>query len=187
MQAMIQIRQKPALLGIEAGLGEYSMRQPRASLSISTTPGQFDIQHTDPRLTVDQSKAWAAYNGGPPLEMNQRIYSGIREIFLQGIAHRVEQGNRIAAIHQPGNTIAEVFGRDTGIPALPEFRGPASVDNVDIRFDITPIQIEYREGTTDIQAQANPPEVEYHRGKLNIYMRQYQSVEIIPPELDTQI
>lgn len=187
MLPILQFRQKPALIGIEAGLGDYSIRQPRASLSISTKPGEFDMQHTDPQLTIDQSQAWAAYTGGSPLEMNQRIYSGVREIFLQGIANRVQQGNRVAAIHQPGNSIAEVYGTDTEAHILPEFRGPASIDNVDIHFSITPIRIDYKDRTTDIIAQVNPPEVEYRRGKLNIYMRQYQSIEFLPPELDAQI
>lgn len=187
MQPMIQIRQSPALIGIEAGLGEYSIRQPRADMTITTERSELDIQHDNPRVTIDQSKAWAAYTGGSVIEMNNRIYSGVREIFLRGIANRVEQGNRVASIHQPGSTIADVYGTDTEAGVLPEFRGPASFDNVDVDVQVSPLQVSYREGKTDIQARVNPPEISYQRGKLNIYMRQYPSIEIIPPALDAMI
>ncbi|KHF35034.1 hypothetical protein CM49_02621 [Paenibacillus sp. P1XP2] len=81
MQPMIQIRQSPALIGMESGLGEYSIRQPRADLTIATERSELGIQHENPRVTIDQSKAWAAYTGGSVIEMNNRIYSGVREIF----------------------------------------------------------------------------------------------------------
>lgn len=65
-------------------------------------------------MSVDQSKALAAYNGGSLIEVNRRIYSGIEQIYLQGIARRVEQGNRMAEFFKPGNSIAELYG-GTGI------------------------------------------------------------------------
>lgn len=96
LQPILQIRQTPALLGIDADPGTYSITQPKAEFSVTTTPGELTVQSTRPELTIDQSRAWEAYNGGKMLDMNKRIYSGIQQLYLQGIAKKVEQGNRMA-------------------------------------------------------------------------------------------
>lgn len=143
IQPVVQIRQSPAVMNIDADPGTFSIRQPKADLSITTTPGELTVHSTRPELTVDQSKAWAAYNGGKMLEMNKRIYSGIEQLYLQGIARRVEQGNRMAEFFKPGNTISEVYGTDTLPNSFPEMRGPASYDNVDIHIQTQAPQLSY--------------------------------------------
>ncbi|MEC0241416.1 DUF6470 family protein [Paenibacillus dokdonensis] len=186
MQPILQIRQTPALIGIDADLGQYSIRQPKADVSMTTTPSELEIHQYQPELHVDQTMARSAFTGGNFIDMNARIYSGIQDLYLQGIARRVEEGNRAAAIHIPGNTIADIYGEDWQPVPFPEFRTPASMDNVDIRIDTRPPDIQFRKATTDMQVEVRRPEIEYTRGKLDIYMKQYASVQYIPPELDTR-
>lgn len=181
---MLQIRQTYGMIGIDADLGQFSIRQPKAELHINTEPGQLEIHQYRPVVHVDQSRAFAAYNGGNFLEMNQRIYSGIQQIYLQALATRVEEGNRAAAIHIPGNTIANIYGEDWQPIPFPEIRGEASMDNVDIRIDTTPPDIQVSQTYVDVQTEVHKPEISYTRGKLDIYMQQYPSVKFIPPELD---
>lgn len=96
LQPILQIRQTPALIGIDADPGTFSITQPKAEVNITTIPGELSIQSSRPELTIDQSRARAAYNGGSVLDMNKRIYSGIQQLYLQGLARKVEQGNRMA-------------------------------------------------------------------------------------------
>ncbi|WP_068620591.1 DUF6470 family protein [Paenibacillus tuaregi] len=184
VQPILQIRQTPAILNFDADPGRFSIRQPQAEVSMSTTPSELEIHQYQPKLSIDSSAAQSAFTGGNFLEMNKRIYSGIQNIFLQNIAHRVEQGNRAAAIYEPGNTIANIYGEDwQGVP-FPEFRGPASMDNVDIHFEVTPPEIRFSKAHTNIQVEVRKPEIQYTRGKLDMYMKQYASVQYIPPEVD---
>lgn len=187
IQPILQIRQTPGLISIDADPGTYSIKQPKAEINMHTSPARWNIQQYMPELKVDQSRAFSAYHGGHMLEMNQRIYSGIEQLYLQGIAKRVEQGNRMAEFFKAGNTIAEIYGTDTEPRSFPEFRGPASYDNVDIQFNHRPPTIEYQPAEVDIQVKVRRPEIEYTRGNLDIYMRQYPSVQYFPPELDTRI
>lgn len=187
LQPILQIRQTPAMLGIDADPGTFSITQPKAEISVTTTPCELTVQSTRPELTIDQSRAWEAYNGGKMLDMNKRIYSGIQQLYLQGIARKVEQGNRMAQFFKPGNTIAEVYGSDTEPQSFPETRGPASYANVEIHFETRAPQIEFRASKVDIRVDRRNPEIEYTRGKLNIYMQQYASVQFIPPELNVQL
>ncbi|KUP23869.1 DUF6470 family protein [Paenibacillus sp. DMB5] len=187
MQGILQIRQTPAVIGIDADPGHYSISQPKAEVNITTTPGKLSVESTRPVLLIDQKQARAAYNGGTVLEMNGRIYSGIKQLYLQAIARRVEQGNRMSEFFKPGNSIGEVYGFDTEPNSFPNPCGPASYDNVKIRFESQAPKISYRAATVDIQATRHDPEIEYTRGKLDIYMQQYNSVEFIPPEINMQI
>lgn len=187
LQPILQIRQTPAVIGIDADPGTYSITQPKAEVNVRTTPGELSVQSTRPELHVDQSRAWEAYNGGKMLDMNKRIYSGIQQLYLQGIAQKVEQGNRMAQFFKPGNTIAEVYGSDTEPNSFPEIRGPASYDNVDIHIETRAPQIDFRAAKVEIQVERHNPEIEYTRGKLNIYMQQYASIQFIPPEVNVQL
>lgn len=186
MQPILQIRQTPALIRIDADPGQYSITQPKAEVKITTTPGELHVNSSRPELNLDQKKAHAAYNGGTVLEMNERIYSGIKQLYLQGIARRVEQGTRMAEFFKPGNTIAEVYGMDTEPNSFPEPCGPASYDNVDIHFVVRAPEIDFRAARVDVEVVRHKPEIEYTRGKLDIYMQQYASVQYIPPEVNMQ-
>ncbi|WP_238651128.1 DUF6470 family protein [Paenibacillus piscarius] len=187
MQPILQIRQTPARIGIDADMGSFSITQPKAEVRITTTPGELTVQSTPPELTIDQTRARAAYNGGSVLDMNRRIYSGIQQLYLQAIARRVEQGTRMAEFFKPGNSIAEIVGTDTESNSFPEPCGPASYDNVDLQYTATPPEINFRPATVDVEIERHRPETEYTRGKLDIYMQQYASIQFIPPELNVQM
>lgn len=185
--SILQIRQQQGLLGIDADLGQYSIRQPKADLQIESNPATIRIDQHQPELSIDQSRAHAAITGGPQLEMTRRLYSSVKQIYLEGIAKRVEQGNRMTEFFKPGNTIAEVYGKEQALPNLGEYRGEASIDNVDIHFYIRPMDIEIEKGSVDIGVRVNKPEIEYQRGKLQIYMMRYPSIQFIPPEVDQTV
>lgn len=187
LQPILQIRQTPAVLGIDADPGSFSIRQHKPNMKITTTPGELHVQSFRPELSIDQTRARAAYNGGSVLDMNKRIYSGIQQLYLQNLAQKVENGNRMAEFFKSGNTIAEVYGLDTEPRSFPEPCGPASYDNVDIHFETRAPQIEFTPAQADIAVENNRPEIEYTRGKLDLYMQRYASVQFIPPELNVQM
>jgi hypothetical protein len=187
MQPILQIRQTSALIGMNSSPGNLSISQPRADLQITTMPGEWEMHQSPPEVNIDQSRARAAYTGGTLPEINQRIYSGIEQIWLQGIARRMEQGDRVAHFQRPGNSIAEVYGVDWQAIPFPEIRGAASIDNVDIHIEAVPLQMAYHKGYVDIQVEVHRPEIEYNRGNLDIYLRQRNSISFIPPEIDIQM
>ncbi|MDQ0192185.1 DUF6470 family protein [Paenibacillus wynnii] len=187
MQPIVQIRQTSALIGLDTTAGSFSITQPKAEQQITTTQGEWSIHQTAPELTIDQSQARAAYTGGTYREMSQRIYSGIEQLWLEGIAKRMEQGERMANFHKPGNSIAEVYGEDWRPVSYPEIRGEASYDNVDIHIETFPVSMEYQPAEVSVQIEARRPEINYTPATLDIYLRQKSSLSIIPPEIDIQI
>ncbi|WP_339179832.1 DUF6470 family protein [Paenibacillus sp. FSL R5-0701] len=181
---VVQIRTTPSLLSIDADPGQYSIRQPKAEVKLNTRPSKLTVESHPIRLNVDQSKAFSAYTGGNMIDMNARIYSGIEQQFLQNMANRVQQGNQLAAIHKPGNTIANIIGTDWQPQPFPETRTPASFDNVDIRIETRPPDIRFQAAVSEMNVTVNRPEIEYQRGKLDIYVKQYASIQYTPPTVD---
>jgi hypothetical protein len=183
----IQIRQTPALLGIDADLGTQDIKQPRATFEVTTERPKQEIRQPRGELQIDQSKAWDALGKGPFLETMNRIYSESRNVALQGIARIVDNGNRLAQIHLNTNPIADIAEQLSFERFEFDTLGPASFDNVDITYTAKKAEINVTDGLVNLNTHPNRPEYEYQRGKLDIYMRQYNSVEITPPQIDLKL
>ena len=181
---IVQIRTTPSLLSIDANPGQFSIRQPKADVQLNTRPAKLSIESHPIRLNVDQSEAFSAYTGGNMIDMNARIYSGIQQMFLQNLGERVQQGNDLAAIHKPGNTIANIIGGDWQARPFPETRTPASSGNVKTRVYTEPPDISFTPAVSEMNVTVNKPEIEYQRGKLDIYVKQYASIQYTPPAID---
>jgi len=183
----IQIRQEYAKLGIDADLGVQDIKQPTATFELTTERPKLDIHSEKGVLYIDSSKAWDALGHGPFLETMNKIYSRAHEVVMQGIAKIVEDGNRMAAIQNGGNAIAEI-AKEKGAEFFEfEFMGDASSGNVSMHYVPGKLDIQVKEGKVNIETHPNRPEINYTRGKLDIYMLQYPKVEIIPPQMDIKL
>jgi len=184
----IQIRQYPAKLGIDADLGQYSIRQPKAKFEIRTEPPKVEIRQPQGELKIDQSKAWDALGLGGIMEAMNRIASQARNVALQGIARIVENGNKLAQIHlEHVNPIADIAEQLRFEHFEFDYYGPASYDNVDVFYTARKPEFRPIEGKVQIHTHPNKPEIDYMRGKLDIYMIQYPKVEITPPRIDVKL
>jgi hypothetical protein len=182
----IQIQQQYAKLGLDADLGQYSMRQPKATIEMETVLPRVEIEQRQGTLNIDQSRAWHALGVGGSLQMMDSIYSLARNVALEGIGRIAERGDRLAAIHTGANAIADIGQEEAFRFHEFNYMGPASVDNVDIRYEPGELVINAQQGRIDIRVTPNRPEVEYTRGKLDIYVEQYAKVTITPPHIDIQ-
>lgn len=181
---IVQIQTTPSLLSMDADPGSFSIRQPKAEVQLNTRPAKLTVESHPIQLNVDQRDAFSAYHGGNMFDMNKRIYSGIQQSFLENIAERVQQGNQLAAIHKSGNTIANIVGFNWQTKPFPETRTPASYDNVDIRVETRSPDINFQPAVSEMNVIVNKPEIAYQRGKLDIYVKQYASVQYTPPAID---
>jgi hypothetical protein len=183
----LQYRQEHASFRIDADLGQYDIKQPRPTQEIEQVPAKLDIKQPKGEMDIDQSKAWDALGRANNLEVMLRIYSQAKDIALQGIGRRVDEGNRMAQIANPANPFVE-FARNIRV-SFPEmkFEGEASYDNVDIHYQMGEPDIQVQEGGAEITARVNPPEIQYQRGKFDFQMLSYAKIEFTPPQIDTRL
>lgn len=180
----IQIQQQPAQISLESPRGRQQLEQPRPDVQMQQIRPELQMERVGSRLEIDQERAWDALALGKNLATMTKIYSMASEMALRGLARVVENGNRMAAIHLPGSPFAEqALDWKRTFPEF-DFRGPASVDNVDLYFDPGEVRINAIPGRVELEVGINRPEHMYEPSKVNIYMQQYGKVEIIPPQLD---
>ncbi|WMT40665.1 DUF6470 family protein [Paenibacillus sp. D2_2] len=187
MIPQIQITTQPSLLEMESSRAQILIKQPRGEMEIESPRADMRIVQPRPEMEIDQHEAWRAYNGGTALEMNRQIYSELPQLFLEGLAKRVEQGNQLAAIHLPGNTIAEIYGGDWQRNPFVEYRAPASYDNVNIHVEPHRPEINVTPMKPDIRGQQHNPEIDVQHGYLNIVVKQYASIQFTQPNIDVQM
>lgn len=182
----IQIRQQYAQIGMDSERASQEIRQPGATMEITTERPRLEMHSGGGKLYIDQTRAWDALAIGSNLRVMDRIYSMAKNMALQTIGRIVEDGNRMAAIHLDSNVIPEL-ARERSIQLFElDFAGPASVDNVDIHYIPEETDMEAVRGEVRIHIRANQPEIRSVPGKLDIYMVQYNKVEIIPPRIDAR-
>ena len=181
----IQIRQQPAKLGIEQQRAQLNLRQQRATVDMRTEAPQLRMTQPNGQLSIDQSRAWHALGIGGHLDMLRSIYSAARGIANESIARIAREGDQMMAIHNGRNAVADIAASRRFVTYSEfQFPGPASFDNVDISYTARKPDIELIRGRVDYRATPNSPQMDFRRGDINIYMVQYGSVEIIPPQID---
>jgi hypothetical protein len=183
----IRIEQQSALLGLTTHAGNMEIRQPQASMEMRTTPLKIEIQSPQGELRIDQSRAWDALGIGSRTTFLNRIYSESKQIVLQGIARIVENGNRMAAIHNGSDAIADIAAEQAFASGGINYLGEASYDNVDIEYTPHKPIFQVDPGSVQIRITPNKPEIQYHPGKVDVYMARYPSLKFIPPQLDVKI
>lgn len=184
----IQIHQQPALIGIQVRPAVQRIEQPQATIDMRQIPAKLSIEQPMGVLEVNQDRAWDGLGLANNLEVSSRIYSQAKDIALQGVARRMQEGRQLGDIaHVKSNPISNLAKnwRKPG-PELP-VAGPASIDNVDVFFTPGKVKIEVEQGGVDLRVTPNRPVHDYTPGKAEIYMRQYASVQITPPSIDTTL
>jgi len=183
----IQIRQQYAKIGIDADHAVVEQRQPKPTYEMKYVKPELRIEQPLGDLSIDQTKAWGAYGRDGALASSNRIYDQLQGVYLQNLARKVEQGNRLADIPSATSAIAE--NAKELFLTFPElnYHGAASYDNVDIRYSPRKPVIEATDGRVEVNVRVNPPELTFHRGKLDIYMMKHASVEITPPLIDVRL
>jgi hypothetical protein len=183
---IIQIHQQYTQLGIETTPRVQDIEQPEATLDLKQISAKLDITQGQSKLHIDQSDAWDALLLGGIFKTSSRIYSEFKQVALQGIARRMEDGHRIIDSlpnHQNGIAAvakAHMFDRPYPIEAA----GPASSLNVHINFEVIPADIRVEQGGVINNSHVNKPESNFIPSKVNTYVQQRNSIEITAPQMD---
>lgn len=168
-----------AQIGMETTRGHQQIRQPKADFSIEQPAAEMSIRSPKGRLTIDQTRAFEEANL-MSTRRNIEIYG--RESIQRaktGTARRAQQGTQLMKIENQSNPLidqAKINGfnqqKEVSLKYMPS---PMSVN---IKYTPQPVQIDAQQRDPVIQAIRRYPEHTYVRGDLDIYMRQYNYLEI---------
>ncbi|WP_442596334.1 DUF6470 family protein [Neobacillus sp. D3-1R] len=168
--AKIKMNTQQPIQEIEQPKAELDIQQPAADLEINRTPSKLTINQTKAREDIDLKSIFKRMD-----EAAQLGYEG----WLEGIARRSQEGDELMKIENGGNIIAEQAARNAYSPML-EFNigWLPHQGSVEIGYDPGKVEINVTPNKPIIKSRINKPNIQYTPGKVNISLKQYNSLKI---------
>jgi hypothetical protein len=175
----IRIQSQPALTEIKTLRGTFSIEQSPAKLDIQQPQAELNIKRIPSKLTIDQTKAREDVDLKSIFKRTEEFAHLGYQDWLEGIARRRQDGDELMRIENGGNPIAEQAKRN-GMKPPKEF-------NIGWIPSYGSVKIDYEPGKVDIQVETkkpiinskeNKPIISYSPAKVNISLKQYQSLKI---------
>ncbi|MED3624010.1 DUF6470 family protein [Neobacillus thermocopriae] len=175
----LQINQVPARIGIRTIPPVQEIQQKPADLSIKQTKATMTIDRKPSRLEIDQEQAWNELNVKRLSVLSKDMTEYSRQVGLEAIAQIAQEGDQLAAIEKNNNAIVDI-AIEKGLPLPADFNIAfiPSHGSVKINYIPTELHIHWKLGGAEINAVQNKPIHHYTPGKVEIYLRQKQNLDI---------
>jgi len=183
----IQIRQQYAKIGIETTSAKVEIQQPKADIKIEQEHVFVEMSSTPLKIEIDQTDAWSALGKRPSLEFTKAVSNDVNRIVLEATARIAQEGDRLADIHIKENPIPDIAFINSTKPLEINYEGMPANNNVHYNVILGELDIKVNEGKVNIDVKPNMPIIDYTPGNVDIYLQQKNSIEIIPPQIDTKI
>lgn len=179
MSMKIQIKTTPALIGQDSQKSSLSIRQRKAEQSISAPLPRVNIESTLPKIKIDQSQCFSESGLKSCAELTADNASyGVQKMY-ESIARIADQGTQLSNIHESDDKIVsqayynayDQFSTDYNMVTMPRSRPQITLVEGATKVNVTG-------GTVRHDAKANAPEITYNAGKLDLYLRQKNSIQI---------
>ncbi|NLD49166.1 MAG: hypothetical protein GX660_18555 [Clostridiaceae bacterium] len=189
----LTISQTYAKIGIETTPARLDMSTRLAKLELKQKPAKVNIETELPKVLIDQHEAFESTGLKNALEITREAAQRGMESALQYTGKVAEDGDTLAAIENGYDAIASIAERDLiqvyewNIDFIPK-TGP--------KFEVTgSINIEaernWEEANNSVETKFIPHslKVDYTPGQVEIFLRQYASVNISyqDSKLDTKV
>ena len=175
----IRLESQPALISLQTKNAIQNIEQPKAELDIQQPPAEMTIERMPSQLTIDQTAAREAID---LKTIRRRIeehadngYQGV----LDGIARRKQEGDDLMRIEDGGNPMpihakqnSERPEKHFNIGFIPP------LFSVKINYEPTKLDIYWQTNQVINNSKANKPTLEYEAGKVDVDLRQRESLSI---------
>ncbi|GEB31387.1 DUF6470 family protein [Brevibacillus parabrevis] len=180
-----------AKLGLSINKPVINIKQPMAEMNLRQKAATLNIEQARTELRIDSSQARANIGLMTPMQFSDSNTSYGRQQWLQAIAEKVQEGDRLMKIYSRENAIANI-GREKGQRVLEGGYNPPvpSLDEgVDVSIEVKPAIINVIRNGMSMDPVLRPPEFTYTPGKVEPYMIEYNSlkIDVIGSQLDRKM
>jgi hypothetical protein len=176
----IQIHQQFAQIGINISPSQMNVERRDPHVQTEYIPPEMEISYQPPQLETDWRRVWDEIGLKHALDVSREYRDRAKQKALASIAQMAQLGDRLGNIASgEKNALARFYFEkfstnqrvETTLVAIPS-QGP------DIRFDITPPDIQIQEGGAVVNPVDASPLIQYKISQLDIYLRQKPHVDI---------
>lgn len=157
---------------MHSDIGAVNIRRPMPRVEIESTPAEVSIQSHKPQVSVDRTDYRDAVGARRIVELGNLIHQAAAQATFEAIGQIAAEGDQLARIEYPGNTIAAVAQQEMPMDEVdldlrmvppPRFTvTPGGVEvgvtpgEVNIHFPNTPIQFDVRKATVTADMEVPP-------------------------------
>lgn len=178
----LEIRRTDAVFAVETTPARLEMQSERARLEFRQKHAKVNIHTELPKIRIDQYQCFAEAGLKNNYDLLQEIVQRAKQYALEYVGKVAADGDMLAAIEKGGNPIAAIAERDAypehefGLDTIPKSRPKISVTG-DLRIEP---ERNWEGANNGVEGRFIPGSlnVNYYPGKVNIYMKQYPSVDI---------
>ncbi len=183
----IQITQNQAKIGLDISEPKVNINQENAQMEIRQTPAVLNIEKSEAQLYIDPTRAWEALAKWSSLKLGEVITQRRQQMAMEAIAEIAAKGDRLAAIHQNGNPIAQMAEESVYKTEEMYITGEASYDNVALFFEPAKLHIDWMRGSVEISVTPIAPQFQFTRGQVDVYLRQMNSIQFSFPTVEARL
>ncbi|MEH6940750.1 DUF6470 family protein [Bacillus sp. JJ722] len=175
----IRIQSQPALISLQPKNAIIEQQQPRADLDLQQPPAELKMETTPSKLTIDQTAARESIDLKSIKKRIEEFADEGHKEWLEGIARRAKEGEELMRIEDGGNPIAAHAKQNS--------ERPEKQFNIGFVPPLFSVKLHYEPSKVDIQVQVNKvinntktnkPTLDYTPGKVEVGLRQRESLNI---------
>lgn len=188
----LKIRTTPAIINFQTKNAQQTTPAiPKDKLSLDIEEPKMELKSKNPKIKIDQSQCFNESGLKNNKAFLDEVVSLSKSAVMEGIGHKVEQGNQMMAIENGVDAIAENasynawerFYNEFGLVTMPRSRPVITFEEGDVDY-------QFKRG--DVKVINGPYKIDqgtYQAGKVEYYMKQNNSIEITPvgDEVDISI
>lgn len=147
----IRLASQPSLVGIEQKPTRMNLRWKQPELRMESTPPRVELESEGPSLSLDQTAVWEELGTGGVYHLIAENHTISQQKIMEAIAKISSEGDFLAAIENPGNTIAALADpyeeREFNVGVIPKSRPSAQIKyKVKIDWKLGRIKTEFTPG-----------------------------------------
>lgn len=175
----IRIQSQFAQIGMEQQLSKIYIQQPKADLSIEQHHAKMVMETKKGELVIDQTQAWEEANLMSTIRLIKKQATEGLQAVTEGTARRAEQGTELMKIEQNHDAIYKQ-SLENGFKQQKTVSLKYIPSSFSVKIDYIPteVHIDFITERPTIEATPNRPIIDFERGYINIYMEQYESLDI---------
>lgn len=175
----LSIQTQPAILGYNITKPQLSIEQPKATVEGSLTLTKTKIVATLPKVQISQEQAFNESGLKNVRAFGEDAVNYAKSKMHESVGRIAEQGTQMANIHLGGNVFAQQaaynafdqFDHEFGMVTMPRSGAQISVQEGSLDIQVT-------DGKITGKIRARKPILDHKPGKLEIFMKQYNSISI---------
>lgn len=174
----LNIQKTDAYIGLHLQRPGLQIRQRNADLQILQDPVGMEMRTSKPKLSIDQTEAFADANLKTPLRLANDFWAKTESVVSQYVAKTALEGEQLKSIENGTGVIQRIAKQRSERP-IPEINigyMPRSMNRV--RFDYRPSEVTihapFKEAEISVTRRA--PQIEIPKWQTDVYVRQKNQI-----------